>query len=744
MKMPRPFAVLGISFFLTLVILSYLNESAAVILLCIAGISIIPLFCIKSIREQKVLPAACLSVAAACVMFLAAAEYTYKPAIALAGEKVNISGKIIDLPSKENGRFYYIIKTSSVNKKPENVKIRLSCAEPLDAEPYDSVETEATIYVLGENSEDSLQYYKTTGVYLGAYSFSGIYVKPEKKKPAMYYVINFKQSLIDNLNKLLPNENGGLVIALLFGDKSFMSDKTLANFRNIGISHIIAISGLNLSIFLLIFLDIFERIKLNKRTVYVLSMLFVILVMALAGFSASVLRAGLMLIVLLIGKLINKEADALNSIGLSVLIISALNPFGAGYIGLQLSFFATLGIVVLQKRMMKPFESSANKITHKTVRRFVKFAFETVTVTASSFVFTLPTIILTFGKVALISIVSNLMLVYSSTLSMVFGGCAALIMQFKIFAFLGNPFALVAGILAEYIIKCSEFLANIPYASVSASDTNTKLWLSGTLILFAVSVLIIKFYKINYIRLTAILCVGTLFVEVLSYNIFNHSVTKITVAAVGNASAAVISKNGKAALIGCGGDDFDVNNIYTIINKENLRSIDLLLIPRAEITESQSSDDILNYCEVKKIVAPELNYDLDYLSGSEKLELSKNKRIQLWKGAEIDYLYDDDLSCAFANLEGTTVLFIFYPGCNIQKIPQRWKKADVLICRAKLPDDLSCLNFGTIVIATDKIIKQNKVNEINIASGNAVTTVINSNVVIKSSGNSVYSVGREN
>jgi len=742
--MPRPFAVIGLSFFLVLVILSYLNESSAVIILCTAVFCFIPLICIKTIREQAVLPAACLAVAAGCILFLASAEFSYKPAIALAGEKVNISGIITDLPMKENGRFYYIIKTTAVNKKAINVKIRLSCAEPLEAEPYDSVETEATIYVLGENREDSLQYYKTTGVYLGAYSFSNINVKSVKNKPAMYYVLSLKQNLINNINNLLPNENGGLVIALLFGDKSFMSDKTLANFQNIGISHIVAISGLNLSIFLLIFLDIFERIKLNKRLVYFLSLFFILLVMALAGFSASVLRSGFMLIVLLLGKLINKDADALNSIGLSVLVISALNPLGAGYVGLQLSFFATLGIVVMQKQIMELLNKSAAKIMQVSVRRFVKFVFETVTVTVSAFIFTLPTIILTFGKVALISIFSNLMLVYSSTLSMIFGGFAALIMKFKLFAFLYNPLAILAGILAKYIIKCSDILANIPFASVSASDTYIKLWLSGTFILLALTVLIKKYRNINCLRLTAMLCTASLLVGIVSFDLFNHKITKITVASVGNASAAIISKSGNAVMIGCGADDFEVNNIYNILNEENLRSIDLLLIPRVQITESQAAKNIINNCDVKKIIAPELNYDLKFISKSEKLKLSDNEKILLWKDAELDYLYEDDISCAYASLEGTTVLFVFFPGCNINKLPQKWRSADVLICRSKVPDNLDFKNFGTIVVSSDENIGERKINKILVQSGNSAAAASNSSVEIKSSGNSIYSVGRGN
>ncbi|MEI6578191.1 MAG: hypothetical protein WCN92_01860, partial [Eubacteriales bacterium] len=128
--MPRPFAVIGISFYLTLLFLSYLNESDAIFVICIVGVCTFCLFFIRKFRAQVVLRTACLAIAAGCTLFLFFDELFYKPTIALAGEKINISGEIISLPTRENGRFYYLIMTDSVNNKQKKVKIRLSCSEP--------------------------------------------------------------------------------------------------------------------------------------------------------------------------------------------------------------------------------------------------------------------------------------------------------------------------------------------------------------------------------------------------------------------------------------------------------------------------------------------------------------------------------------------------------------------------------------------------------------------------------------
>ena len=419
--MPRPFAVIGITYFVVLALLMKTRADAvfAVLLFCCAAFTASML--VRSIRQAVVLPVAILAAASACLLFLCTEAYVYKPALKLAGENVFVKGTVADLPVKEYGRWYYTLKTISVNNESVRVKIRLSCPGQIDAQPFDTVEMQAKVYVLGGESEDAVQRLKSAGVYLGAYTRQDIKVTSAEKKPPMYYVFKLKRTIDKNISELLPDENGGLITALLLGDKSRISNRTADNFREIGISHIVAVSGLNLSVFLLIFLNIFERAGLNRKAVYAASSGFVLLVMALAGFSPSVMRAGAMLLLFLFGKLINKEADAVNSLGFSVIALTLFDPFGAGNLGLQLSFFATLGILLVQKKLMRPLDRALAELKNKPIKKFGIFLGETLTVTAASSLFTLPVMIVSFGRVSLISLAANVLLVYASTASMITG-----------------------------------------------------------------------------------------------------------------------------------------------------------------------------------------------------------------------------------------------------------------------------------------------------------------------------------
>lgn len=164
--MPRPFAVIGITFFLTLTVLSRVSENIAVAILIVSILALIPLLAVKSLRDSAVFPAACISITLAAGLFLAANEFTYKPAISLSGSTVSFTGVVTQMPQRENDRYYYLVKTEKVDNNKMKLKIRFSTKSALDVQVYDKITANVTLYTLGEHSEDSLRYYKTIGVFL--------------------------------------------------------------------------------------------------------------------------------------------------------------------------------------------------------------------------------------------------------------------------------------------------------------------------------------------------------------------------------------------------------------------------------------------------------------------------------------------------------------------------------------------------------------------------------------------------
>ena len=740
--MPRPFAVIGISYFLTLAILSILSDKLVYIILALSVICCIIAVLIEKFKSPAVFSFAGISILLACLSFFFVQEVSYKPAISLAGTDARISGEIVSIEQPESGKARYLIKTDSVNGKPLKIKIRLTSSYIIDANSYDSVVAQAKIYVLGDKDQDSIRFYKAKGVFLGAYSDTEPLLVPSNSKPPIYFIQTARLALLDSLNQLLPNENGGLLSALLFGDKTYLSDETVSDFRDIGVSHIVAVSGLHLTVFLFAFIYLIERIRIQKRVVSILAFVFIILFMATTGFSASVLRAGFMLLVIQTGKMVNKQADSLNSLGLAVLLITIINPLAAGNIGLQLSFFATLGIVTSQKYFKRPFEKAVNNIHSDILRKSVILFLDTIVITVSASLFTFPVILISFGRVSLITVLSNALLLYVSTPAMILGAMSAILFKIPFMSVLAYPLSMLAGLFSKFILTVSRLLASVPYASVPIGDKFMYIWFSLSLFMVAYAVIVYKQKGKNYLGITSILCMFVLSAGVTTNYLVNRNTVTISVIDIGNASSALITNKTNAALIACGGDQFTSRKIIDTLETKNNGFLDLLLIPRTASTESGAALDIVNNCKIKKIIVPEIDYNLGYLNGITGSEVSRQTETALWNKVKLFYSYNDEYCCVYADISGTGILFIFYPVTDYSKIPVAFLNSDILICRSKPPADCENINSKTVIVCSDEPVPESLVKKYRNNGIGLFSTAGVGNIVIRTQGNHMYSVRR--
>ena len=138
---------------------------------------------------------------------------------------------------------------------------------------------------------------------------------------------------------------GGLITALFLGDKSELHGQISLDFRRIGISHLLAISGAHFSILILGLSKILQYLGVNKKLRSVITILSTLLYVALAGFSLSVMRAGLMLIILYVLYLSKYKSDSVTSLFIAVFLIALIEPYALLSLSLWLSALATFGII---------------------------------------------------------------------------------------------------------------------------------------------------------------------------------------------------------------------------------------------------------------------------------------------------------------------------------------------------------------------------------------------------------------
>ena len=197
-------------------------------------------------------------------------------------------------------------------------------------------------------------------------------------------------------------ESGAFLTALLIGDRDKLSEQTRLDFKRIGISHILALSGMHLALLSFGVGKALSALGVKKKLRICITSVFIILYMALTGFSASVLRAGIMIIIYSALFLLSKSKDSFTSLCCSVFIILVFSPHSVFDVALWLSALATLGIIVLYEYC------ETRKRVANVPRRILKWF--TVGILSSVFAIsaTLLISVYTFGGISLLGVISTL------------------------------------------------------------------------------------------------------------------------------------------------------------------------------------------------------------------------------------------------------------------------------------------------------------------------------------------------
>jgi len=665
--------------------------------------------------------------------------YYITPAQNMVGEDVSVHARIVDLPRKSEGRYFYILRMTDAN----NIKLRLSCKTPLDAQPYDYVNFKGTVYGLGGENEAMRDYYISSGVSLGVYTYSEISVVKSTSKPFFYQILKLRAAIKSSVEDFLPGENGGLVTALLLGDTSGLSAHTKEAFSRTGVAHIFSVSGLHMSVWVMSVMALLQALRVRRRIAAAVSIIFIFLIIGLSGFSTACMRSGFMYLVMLAGYFFRRKADPLNSLGFAIFLIVLLLPFAAMSVGLQLSFLSTLGIVTLYNPLVKPIFRRINPIGFIPLKYVLKVIAGSVCVTASAVVFTLPVMITVFGTVSLITPISNLLLNYSCSLAMITGGLGSIISFIPFLTFISYPLMFIAGIMSKYSLWCVWSLSKASFASVGTNEGYIIIWLAFSMLLFSSAVIIFRNSNKRFFGLTSVLCVIILLIGMLSFDILNKDVTKITVLDSGNGTCILISKKSHAFMIGCGGDFFTASNAVKLIERSSICSLDCLLIPRLTETEYGCAAELIEQNRAETYVVPELDSVLSFYGRTRCFTVTKSCNIELWGCLECRYEYNEECCYTFLNIGGTTVLCIFNPGCETEGIPENFKKSNILICRAQPPEGLDTSSFDAVVISAEAEKSSQILNSTEMSSVNAYATAQSGNIEIKTSGNSIFSIRRQ-
>lgn len=172
------------------------------------------------------------------------------------------------------------------------------------------------------------------------------------------FFIRLRRSGKRIVQRYLSGIDLAVVNATLFGDWADIPKPFYGLFQRTGTAHVIAISGLHMSILIVLFFSILSLIPFNRSARYLAVVLLIGLYVPLTGSRASVLRAGIMAVVYLFSFILERTRSSVNILGLAGLLILLANPLDLFSVGFQLSFLAVFALIVLAPQfedLFKPF-----------------------------------------------------------------------------------------------------------------------------------------------------------------------------------------------------------------------------------------------------------------------------------------------------------------------------------------------------------------------------------------------------
>ncbi|MGZ9223513.1 MAG: ComEC/Rec2 family competence protein [Anaerolineales bacterium] len=278
----------------------------------------------------------------------------------------------------------------------------------------------------------------------------------------------FKEKALNNVYRMFPDPESSLMAGILLGVDTGLTQELQQAFKNTGTAHIIAISGFNISIIAGLFVTFFSKF-LGPRRGALLAIIGIVFYTILVGGDAAVVRAAIMGSLALFAKQIGRRQAALNTLLAVALGMTLVNPLFLWDVGFQLSFFATLGLILYAD----PFSQFANKIIIRyfptsAAEKFAELFSEFVLLTLAAQVTTIPIMAYHFQRISLVSFLANPFILPAQPAVMILGGLAVLLSL--IWFPLGQIAAWVTWPFVVYTIRLVEIFDRVPHGTIFLGD----------------------------------------------------------------------------------------------------------------------------------------------------------------------------------------------------------------------------------------------------------------------------------
>ena len=424
--------------------------------------------------------------------------------------------------------------------------------------------------------------------------------------------IRAKMSL--KISNEITFDKSGYFEALILGDKNYLQREDINAFKKLGISHLLAISGLHLGLLISIIYYILQKLNFSSKLIENIIIIILPCYMVISGFSSSVVRAGLMIIVYLI--LRRKNIANIDSLLITFLIMTIINPLYIFDIGFELSFFITFSLLMSTEYIKK----SKNKLQ------------SSLKISVISFLASMPILISNFYTVPYISVLSNIILVPIFSIiifPLVVCSYIVFLLSTTIFNILCKP---LLNIVFYIFDEIQSILLRVQPIRIGKQNIYVIIAIY-LIILFILICLNKNKYKVS------LCCLATIVSFLAVNNTFNSSKDLFEKLEVGESQVYYLKENGVTTLINTSNNlenfytDFrkkdrvyDIINEYdSLLNYEGRNKIDYLILTSTKKGEIGFAETLIGKGIIKKVVILDIHKE----KFNDLINLAKFKNIDV-------------------------------------------------------------------------------------------------------------------
>lgn len=518
-------------------------------------------------------------------------------------------------------------------------------AELLAARPGDTVTGTAQWQSAAHFDSDDVTHFNAWGVYALLYGREDVRLSAGDGDALRWLPQRAGKAFREKVAAIWDDPRvSGFLTAELTGDKSAMDDGDYLAMQETGLAHLFAVSGLHCAFLVTLLALLISR---RQRLLCAVTIPLLLFYMVMVGMSPSVVRACIMQIFLLIAPLFRRGSDPLTSLAAALLVILLCNPFAAASVSLQLSFSATLGMVLLSPRLYKLL-TGWYKGKCRPLRAALCFVAANLSATLSAVVFTAPLTAWYFRIFVLVAPLSSLLAVPAAGWSFMAAFVTVLL------GFVWLPLASLLGwiswALVRYILWIANGMMSWRYHAVYFTNPYLIYWL---LFLYAafIGCAATPDGKRKYLLASA-LSVLTLTAAIwVNRQDYQYGVLTALTLDVGQGESVILTSGGETALVDCGSSNSykDPGGLAAdTLHSMGVRELSAVVVTHYHADHTNGLYEVLRRIPVQTIYLPDI--EDEYGVRERLVSLAEEK------GAQVTYVTKET-----ADTLGDTILTIYPP-----------------------------------------------------------------------------------